>query len=56
MMQGGLSSLALIQIHNLAEVNLDVLVDIFAKENARRMGLGTVLKYSSSTKDGQLNG
>ena len=55
MMQGGLSSLELIQIHNLAEVNLDVLVDIFAKENPR-MGLGTVLKYSSSTKDGQLNG
>ena len=49
MMQERLYSLALINIHCLAEVNLDVVVALFGKRHPRSMGLGTPLKNSSST-------
>ena len=49
MMQERISSLALIHIYYLAEVNLDVVVDLFAKKSPRMVGLATLLKDSSGT-------
>ena len=44
MTQERLSSLALMHIHYLTDIDLDIVVDLFAKMHPRRLELGTLLK------------
>ena len=44
MTQERLSSLALMHIHYLTDIDLDIVLDLFAKMHPRRLELGTLLK------------
>ena len=44
MTQERLSSLALMHIHYLTDIDLDIVVNLFAKMHPRRLELGTLLK------------